>query len=204
MTIPNYLATFRRAVRELESRQESDISAKGAGLNSLNSLISHRASLGLVGDASVDRGATRLLDPPTPPVSEKSETSEKTEASPFSLALDQLERRCPDYLEPDRWQQCVEDAQRFLANWGDKAAALAWTAEELFGLHTPPTKPHPSYSRLSRYDATGLLWFLEGRAVVVLTGNTAAIQMQSGAVLTYRRHNKPALGPLGDSFDDFA
>ena len=204
MTIPNYLATFRRAVRELETGEISETSKQSSTLISLNSLISHPPTSEVAGGAIVDCQATRLPNAPNAGTREKSEISEKTIASLFAYAeaLDRLGRRCPDYLEPDRWQQCVEDAQRFLADWADKAAALGWTAEELFGLHTPPAKPHPSYSRLLRYDATGLLWFLEGKAVVVLTEDTAAIRMQSGAVLTYRRHNKPALGPLGDSLDD--
>src|SRR5690348_7397660 len=75
-----------------------------------------------------------------------------SEPFPFARVLDALERRCPEYVEPERWRQCIEDAQRFLANWGDKALALGWTAAELFGLHQPPAKPHPSYNRLSRYD----------------------------------------------------
>jgi hypothetical protein len=124
-------------------------------------------------------------------------------AFPFANALDDLERRCPDYIEPDRWQQCVEDAQRFLATWGDKALALGWTTGELFGLHEPPAQPHPSYSRLSRYDHTGLVWNLLGRRVVALTENTAAIEGHTGNITVYRKLNKPAYGPLGDSLDDF-
>ena len=68
---------------------------------------------------------------------------------------------------------------------------------------TPPAKPHPSYSRLSRYDETGLIWLLQGRPVVALTEATAAIESPAGTITTYRRHNKPALGPVGDSLDDF-
>ena len=67
----------------------------------------------------------------------------------------------------------------------------------------PPAKPHPSYSRLSRYDETGLIWLLQGRPVVALTETTAAIENPAGTITTYRRHNKPALGPVGDSLDDF-
>jgi hypothetical protein len=40
-----------------------------------------------------------------------------------------------------------------------------------------------------------------GREVVALTEATAAIQSSTGAIsaiTTYRRHNKPALGPPGD------
>jgi hypothetical protein len=39
--------------------------------------------------------------------------------------------------------------------------------------------------------------------VIALTEATAAIQNPTGAVTVYRRFNKPALGPLGDSLDDF-
>jgi hypothetical protein len=48
-----------------------------------------------------------------------------------------------------------------------------------------------------------LIWLLRGREVIVLTEATAAIQSSTGATTIYRRHNKPALGPLGDSLDDF-
>jgi hypothetical protein len=55
---------------------------------------------------------------------------------------------------------------------------------------------------LSRYDETGLIWLLQGRPVVALTASEAVIRGHSGATVTYRKHNKPALGPLGDSLDD--
>ncbi len=106
-------------------------------------------------------------------------------------------------MEPERWHQCLEDGGRFLADWGDQPQALGWTAGDLFGLHEPPANPHPSYHRLSRYDATGLIWLLRGARVVALAETTAAIKMPAGAVLTYRKLNKPALGPLGDLSDDF-
>jgi hypothetical protein len=112
-----------------------------------------------------------------------------------------LESGCPDLVPVDRWQVAVEDGRRFLARWGEQADALGWTPRDLFGLDTPPAKPHPSYSRLSRYDATGLIWLLRGRPVIALTEATAAIQNPTGAVTVYRRFNKPALGPVGDSLD---
>ena len=37
--------------------------------------------------------------------------------------------------------------------------------------------------------------------VVALTEATAAIQSSTGALAIYRRYNKPALGPEGDSLD---
>src|SRR6516165_6736196 len=85
---------------------------------------------------------------------------------------------------------------------GSQAEALGWTTADLFGLHTPPERPHPSYRRLSRYDCTGLIWLLESRPVVALTDRTAAIENPTGSITVYRKHNKPALGPVGDSLDD--
>jgi hypothetical protein len=126
-------------------------------------------------------------------------------SAPFAKTLAALERRCPDYVEANCWRQAAEDGRRFLARWGEQAAALGWTAKDLFGLHKPPEKPHPSYSRLSRYDEAGLIWLLCGREVVALTEATAAIQSSNGAIsaiTTYRRHNNPALGPVGDTLDD--
>jgi hypothetical protein len=66
-----------------------------------------------------------------------------------------------------------------------------------------PAYVKPSFNRLARYDETGLIWLLAGREVVALTDATAAIKNTIGNITIYRRHNKPALGPLGDSLDDF-
>jgi hypothetical protein len=117
----------------------------------------------------------------------------------FGRTLAALESRNPDFVPPARWQQAIDDGRAFMAKWGKQAEALGWTARDLFGLHQPPAKPHPSYSRLSRYDDTGLVWLLQGRSVLVLTDATAAIENATGAITIYRRFNKPALGPGGDN-----
>jgi hypothetical protein len=130
----------------------------------------------------------------------KPEAAQNAHAQKLDAVLVALESRCPDLVPPARWQQAIEDGRAFLAKWGRQAEALGWTTRDLFGLHQPPTKPHPSYSRLSRYDYTGLVWLLQGRPVVALTDSTAAIE--TGAITVYRRFNKPGFGPLGDSLDD--
>jgi hypothetical protein len=137
------------------------------------------------------------------PVSVSRFPRERDSETGLGRVLAALESRYPDLVPADRWRAAVEDGRRFLARSGEQAEALGWTARDLFGLDTPPAKPHPSYSRLSRYDATGLIWLLRGRPVIALTEATAAIQNPTGAVTVYRKHNKPALGPLGDSLNDF-
>ena len=91
----------------------------------------------------------------------------------------------------------IERAMRLLLGHG-------LPARPLFGWPDVPDRPGPKYQRLSRYDQTGLVWLLRGRPVIALTQTAATILAPSGASLMYRRHNKPALGPLGDSLDDFA
>jgi hypothetical protein len=140
---------------------------------------------------------------PTPAKVEKvAKVQPQLLASAYQSAFDILERKCPDFVPDDRWRQVVDDGQQFLIVWGEQAEAFGWSARELFGLHSPPERPVASYQRLARYDETGVIWLLQGRPVVALTETTAAIQHSSGNVTTCRKHNKPALGPLGDSLDD--
>jgi hypothetical protein len=113
----------------------------------------------------------------------------------FRRTFAHLQLKPPALIDVTRWRQCVEDGKRFLAKWGEQAQALNWTSADLFGLHTPPEQPHPSYRRLSRYDQTGLIWLLEGRPVVALTAHAAAVENPTGKITTYRRFNKPSYRP---------
>jgi hypothetical protein len=122
--------------------------------------------------------------------------------SRFGRILEELERRCPDHVDPADWEVAIADGRAFVSSWGEKADVLGWTTADLFGLAPVPGRPSPNYRRLSRYDLTGLVWLLKGRSVVALTDTAAAIQAPSGAILSYHRHRKPPLGPLGDSLDD--
>jgi hypothetical protein len=109
----------------------------------------------------------------------------------FGRILTQLERRCPDHIEVADWQNAIEDGRRFLAQWGERAEALGWTARDLFGLMSVPDKPHPTFRRRSRYDQLGLLWVLGGRTVVALTEATAAIKGTTHDAVTVYRRDRP-------------
>lgn len=69
--------------------------------------------------------------------------------------LDTMPR--PASIKPERWQQIVDDAGRFLGAWGRQAAALGWNAVECF---------HP---------LRGFVSLIEGDAVTAITATTAAI-----------------------------
>ena len=155
--------------------------------------------LDIIERAAAERvGETRRCD--------QSDLSDKStpigRLSRFGRTLTTLECRCPDLVPTERWQQAVADGQRFLARWDKQAHALGWTAKDLFGLYPMSAHAKPSFNRLARYDEIGLIWLLDGREVVVLTDATAAIKNAIGNVTIYRRHNKPELGPVGDSLDD--
>jgi hypothetical protein len=122
--------------------------------------------------------------------------------SRFCRAFEELQRRCPERVDTVDWQAAVKDGRAFLAKWGEQAEALGWTARDLFGLAPVPEKPASNYRRLSRYDLSGLVWLLKGRPVVALTESEAAIENATGAILVYRRYDKPALRPLGHTLAD--
>ena len=166
MTVPNYMATFLRAVHQQQHR------ADRAGDERVKSAISVQrpqlAELNTLYTLSTQRPAL------------------------FWDALTALEARCPDYVNVGAWQQAAADGRYFLSKWGAQAEVLGWTVNDLFGLHQPAGVPHLRYQRLSRYDCTGLIWLLRGLPVVALTDTGAAIQNPTGSIAVYRRHNNYA------------
>jgi hypothetical protein len=112
------------------------------------------------------------------------------ERAALVTALAALSSRCPDHVDMADWQQAVVDGRRFLSAWGDQAGSLGWTVDDLFGLHDPPECPASNYRRLSRYDATGLVWLLRGRRVLGMTAASAAVEASGGVLTFYRRINR--------------
>jgi hypothetical protein len=86
----------------------------------------------------------------------------------------------PADVPPKRWIQFVDDCGRFLASgWAAKAETLGWGPLDLFGCDR--VKP------CARIDRAGLLWLLNGRKLLALTANAAAIATASGGSLTFRK-----------------
>ena len=118
---------------------------------------------GAVTDPCAERGAenekTGTLDHPQNPQNLRSPSVPATAADSCKVEIVELPQahryrktfaflqlKAPAFIEPPRWKQCVADGSRFLAKWGEQAEALGWTSADLFGLHRPPERPHPSYS----------------------------------------------------------
>ena len=91
------------------------------------------------------------------------------------------------------------------ASWPSGAVqpeALGWTEQDLFGLHRPPDKPAAGYSRLARYDATGLVWLLRGRRVCALTlKRSAAIKNRTSGTVTHFRPREDMSPCKGDQIE---
>jgi hypothetical protein len=129
-------------------------------------------------------------------------TQAEYEANLYASALAALRAKCPAYVPESRWRQAIADATAFISEWRQRAHGLGWTRPDVFGLHPVPERPAANYSRLSRLDSTGLIWLLRGRSVIALTATEAVMRCESGATLTYRRHDRLAPGLVRDSVDN--
>jgi hypothetical protein len=77
------------------------------------------------------------------------------------------------------WQQLITDAERFLGDWAQQAAALGWPGWELFGCHRR--------APWGRIQGMGLVLLLHGDPLAALTASEAVIRRGSGAHQTRRR-----------------
>jgi hypothetical protein len=93
--------------------------------------------------------------------------------------------RPPADVSPKGWLCFIDDCGRFLDSaWATHAAKLNWHPLDLFGCD----RERP----FARVDRAGLLWLLNGRKLLALTADTAAIATPSGGSLTfYRRPVEP-------------
>ena len=94
----------------------------------------------------------------------------------------------PEGFDERRWRQVVDDGGRFLdGGWAERAAALGWSALDVFGAH--PVKPNDSF------DAMGLVPLIRGGEVIDVKSDMAVIRMPTGNNLTYylRRDSREAV-----------
>jgi hypothetical protein len=78
-----------------------------------------------------------------------------------------------------RYKRLIRDAESFERMWLEKAVALGWSVEEMYGCWRNPLA--------SRLDCDGLVHCLDGRKISLLTAESAVILVDRGNVQTYRR-----------------
>ncbi len=89
-----------------------------------------------------------------------------------------FDARPPPDCPEQRWAAARNGLQHFVRDgWGDQAALIGWTAEELY--RVPPV--------WSRVDLTGAALMIGDRRVVAITEASIAIERLSGSRLKFRR-----------------
>jgi len=86
--------------------------------------------------------------------------------------------RPPGDVPAGRWRRFVNDVGLFLDRWAAYAAALGWGPVDLFGCD----RDRP----FARLDRSGLLWLLNGNALVALAADAAVIEGRGGVRQTWR------------------
>jgi hypothetical protein len=86
----------------------------------------------------------------------------------------------PGDVPPRRWLRFIDDCGHFLdGSWAARAMELGWGPLDLFGCD----RERP----FSRIDRAGLLWLINGRKLIALTADSAALERPSGGRQTYCR-----------------
>jgi hypothetical protein len=69
--------------------------------------------------------------------------------------------QCPGGISEELWRQAIDDAGRFLNQWGKLADSFGWSPGDLFDV--------------PRDGATGFVWWLKGRTVSALGPENASV-----------------------------
>jgi hypothetical protein len=79
----------------------------------------------------------------------------------YADAWARFQSQCPSGVSEERWRQAIDDAGRFLNQWGKLADSFGWSPGDLFDV--------------PRDGATGLVWWLKGRTVSTLGPEHASV-----------------------------
>jgi hypothetical protein len=88
----------------------------------------------------------------------------------YAEAFARLQIAQPIGVPHHQWLQAIDDAGRFLDQWGEEAERLNWSSENIFKTPAVPTAIPPS-----DVCAVGLCWLLEGADVAALNAATASL-----------------------------
>jgi hypothetical protein len=85
--------------------------------------------------------------------------------------------QCPGGVTEQAWRQAIDDAGRFLAQWGKLADSFGWSPGDLFDV--------------PRDGAMGLVWWLKDRAVTALGPEHACVGQPAYDRVTHREWVNP-------------
>jgi hypothetical protein len=79
----------------------------------------------------------------------------------YADAWARFQLQCPGGVSEERWRQAINDAGRFLNQWGKLADSFGWSPGDLFDVPRDAVK--------------GLAWWLKGRTVSALGPELASV-----------------------------
>jgi hypothetical protein len=77
----------------------------------------------------------------------------------------------PAAIPPARWRELLDNAGLFIERWAVRAAALGWSAADIFGCHRQ--------APVARYDLQGLVFLIGSGEVVAITALSATIRTKA-------------------------
>jgi hypothetical protein len=92
-------------------------------------------------------------------------------AERYAIAFAQLQIAQPIGVHHAQWLRAIDDVGRFLDQWGNVAAQLQWSTEDIFKNPPAPTVK----TRSLNFATIGLCWLVDGRDVVALDAYSATI-----------------------------
>jgi hypothetical protein len=97
-------------------------------------------------------------------------------------AWGQFQCQCPGGVTEQAWRRAIDDAGRFLAQWGALADTFGWSPGDLFDV--------------PRDGAMGLVWWLKGRTVTALGPEHAGVGEPAYDRVTRREWINPYVRPV--------
>src|SRR5277367_904704 len=108
----------------------------------------------------VTAGVTATLDAEADAIEERAALVSEACPAPYADTFARLNHQKPITVSDAQWSRALDDAGRFLDDWGAEAAAMQWGAGELFDV---PREGRPG----------GLVWQLRGERVEALGADHA-------------------------------
>ena len=95
---------------------------------------------GRAGSKAVAAGVATTLDAEADAIEERAAIISETCPAPYADTFARLNHQKPMTVSDAQWSRALDDAGRFLDDWGAEAAAMQWSAGELFDIRAKESR----------------------------------------------------------------
>jgi hypothetical protein len=127
-------------------------------------------------------GIDKLPEPDPVEIEERKGMASDSVPERYLDAWARFQLQCPGGVTEQTWRQAIDDAGRFLAQWGKLADSFGWSPGDLFDV--------------PRDGAMGLVWWLKDRAVTALGPEHACVGQPAYDRVTHREWVNPYSRPV--------